>query len=102
MARDSAVSLVFVGFCRFSVGFCGFSESVFLSVVSLDSVLTVGARFFLSDSPYVIIYIYIHILRAYARCRRPPVGIARIGAQIGLPKVIDERWHREEGGRKDF
>ena len=50
MARDSAVSLVFVGFCwfsvgfcRFSVGFCRFSESVFLSVVSLDSVLTVAS-----------------------------------------------------------
>ena len=41
--------LVFVGLCRFSIGFCRFSigfswfsESVFLSVVSLDSVLTVG------------------------------------------------------------
>ena len=50
MARGSAVSLVFVGFCKFSVGFCRFSvgfsrfsESVFLSVVSLDSVLTVGS-----------------------------------------------------------
>ena len=45
------------------------------------------------------------ILRAYARCRRPPVGIPRIGAQIGLPKVIGESLQRdgrkEGGGRRE-
>ena len=59
MARGSAVSLVFVGFCWFSVGFLlvpvgfsRFSESVFLSVVSLDSVLAVKLSEVALKSPW--------------------------------------------------
>ena len=39
------------------------------------------------------------ILRAGARCRRPPVGIPRVGAQTGWPEVVGKKLQRD--GRKE-
>ena len=39
------------------------------------------------------------ILRAGARCRRPPVGIPRVGAQTGWPEVVGKNLQRD--GRKE-
>ena len=39
------------------------------------------------------------ILRAGARCRRPPVGIPRVGAQTGWPEVVGK--HLQSDGRKE-
>ena len=43
------------------------------------------------------------ILRAGARCRRPPVGIPRVGAQTGWPEVVGKKVAegREKGGRRE-
>ena len=41
------------------------------------------------------------ILRAGARCRRPPDGNTRIGAQIGWPKIVDKSFQSEQGGRRE-